>query len=110
MTRTLVKTGLAWSLITLAACAVNPATGERQFSLVSESQEIAMGQQGKTDVEHSIGVVTALLPVIGYEKATGVAKEALATGRGVTEIVLERGWLTREQLDDILRPESMAGR
>ena len=61
-------------------------------------------------VEHSIGVVTALLPVIGYEKATGVAKEALATGRGVTEIVLERGWLTREQLDDILRPESMAGR
>lgn len=56
MTRTLVKTGLAWSLIALAACAVNPATGERQFSLVSESQEIAMGQQGKTDVEHSIGV------------------------------------------------------
>ncbi|MBC7843052.1 MAG: aspartate ammonia-lyase [Gemmatimonadaceae bacterium] len=61
-------------------------------------------------VEHSIGVVTALLPVIGYEKATGVAKEALATGRGVTEIVLERGWLTREQLDDVLRPEAMAGR
>ena len=61
-------------------------------------------------VEHSIGVVTALLPVIGYEKATEVAKEALASGRGVTEIVLERGWLTRAQLDDILRPESMAGR
>jgi aspartate ammonia-lyase len=61
-------------------------------------------------VEHSIGVVTALLPVIGYEKATDVAKEALASGRGVTEIVLERGWLTRAQLDDILRPESMAGR
>ncbi len=61
-------------------------------------------------VEHSIGVVTALLPVIGYEKATDVAKEALVSGRGVTEIVLERGWLTREQLDDILRPEAMAGR
>ena len=61
-------------------------------------------------VEHSIGVVTALLPVIGYEKATDVAKEALASGRGVTDIVLERGWLTREQLDDILRPEAMAGR
>jgi aspartate ammonia-lyase len=60
-------------------------------------------------VENSIGVVTALLPVIGYEKATEVAKDALATGRGVTEIVLERGWLTREQLDDILRPEAMAG-
>ncbi len=61
-------------------------------------------------VEHSIGVVTALLPVIGYEKATEVAKEALISGRGVTEIVLERGWLTRVQLDDVLRPESMAGR
>ncbi len=61
-------------------------------------------------VEHSIGVVTALLPVIGYEKATEVAKEALASGRGVTEIVLERGWLTRAQLDDVLRPESMMGR
>ena len=55
-------------------------------------------------------MVTALLPVIGYDKATEVAKEALASGRGVTEIVLERGWLTRAQLDDVLRPESMAGR
>lgn len=43
-------------LVGLAACAVNPATGERQFSLVSESQEVAMGQQGKADVERSIGV------------------------------------------------------
>ena len=61
-------------------------------------------------VEHSIGVVTALLPIIGYEKATDVAKEALASGRGVTEIVLERGWLTRAELDEVLSPESMAGR
>jgi aspartate ammonia-lyase len=60
-------------------------------------------------VEHSIGVVTALLPVIGYEKATDVAKDALATGRGVTDIVLERGWMTREQLDEVLSPEAMAG-
>jgi aspartate ammonia-lyase len=60
-------------------------------------------------VEHSIGVVTALLPVIGYEKATEVAKDALSTGRGVTEIVLERGWLTQAQLNEILSPEAMAG-
>jgi aspartate ammonia-lyase len=60
-------------------------------------------------VENSIGVVTALLPVIGYEKATEVAKDALATGRGVTDIVLERGWMTREQLDEVLSPEAMAG-
>jgi aspartate ammonia-lyase len=53
----------------------------------------------------SIGIVTALNPLIGYENATAVAKEAHASGRSVAEIVLERGLLTREQLDEVLRPE-----
>jgi aspartate ammonia-lyase len=56
-------------------------------------------------VEHSIGIVTALNPYIGYENATAVAKEAHATGRGVYELVLEKGLLTKAQLDDLLRPE-----
>ena len=56
MTRSLTKSALAWSLIALVACAVNPATGRRELSLVSEQQEIAMGQQGKADVQHSIGI------------------------------------------------------
>jgi aspartate ammonia-lyase len=58
-------------------------------------------------VEHSIGIVTALVPVIGYERSTEVAKLALESGRGVFDIVLERGVLTREQLDRILDPEAM---
>lgn len=58
-------------------------------------------------VEHSIGIVTALVPVIGYEQATDVARTALTSGRGVFEIVLERELLTREQLDAILNPEAM---
>ena len=58
-------------------------------------------------VEHSIGIVTALVPVIGYERSTEIAKAALESGRGVFEIVLERGLLTREQLDRILNPEAM---
>lgn len=58
-------------------------------------------------VYHSIGLVTALNPVIGYEKSTIVAKEALATGRSVYELVLEKGWLTKEQLDTVLSPEQM---
>jgi aspartate ammonia-lyase len=58
-------------------------------------------------VEQSIGVVTALVPLIGYENATSVAKEALDTGRGVYELVMERGLLTREQLDQALNPEAM---
>jgi aspartate ammonia-lyase len=58
-------------------------------------------------VEHSIGIVTALVPVIGYEASTAVAKEALDSGRGVYEIVLERKMLTRDELDRILNPEAM---
>ncbi len=58
-------------------------------------------------VEHSVGIVTALVPVLGYEVATEIAKEAYETDRGVFEIVQERGLLTREQLDDILNPNSM---
>jgi aspartate ammonia-lyase len=61
-------------------------------------------------VEHSIGIVTALVPVIGYEHATSVAKEALETGLGVYEVVMARGLLTREQLDQILDPDAMTGR
>jgi len=58
-------------------------------------------------VHHSIGLVTALVPYIGYERSSAVAKEALTTGRGVYELVREKGWLSQAQLDDILSPESM---
>ncbi|HEY4130507.1 MAG TPA: aspartate ammonia-lyase, partial [Gemmatimonadaceae bacterium] len=61
-------------------------------------------------VEQSIGIVTALVPVIGYEHATSVAKEALESGRGVYDVVTERGLLTREQLDKVLDPQAMIGR
>jgi aspartate ammonia-lyase len=58
-------------------------------------------------VEQSIGIVTALVPVIGYETATEIAKIALESGRGVFDVVLERGVLTRAQLDEILNPAAM---
>jgi aspartate ammonia-lyase len=58
-------------------------------------------------VENSIGLVTALNPLLGYEKSAEIAKEALATGRAVTEIVLEKGYLSREELEDLLSPENM---
>jgi len=56
-------------------------------------------------MDRSIGIVTALNPIIGYENATSVAKEALSSGKSVAEVILSRGLLTREQLDEILRPE-----
>ena len=58
-------------------------------------------------VEHSIGIVTALVPVIGYEAATDVARDALRSGRGVYDIVCERGLMTRDELDQLLNPEAM---
>ncbi len=58
-------------------------------------------------VHNSIGLVTALVPVLGYERSAAIAKEALTTGGSVYDLVLERGWLTKEQLDDFLKPENM---
>ncbi len=58
-------------------------------------------------VENSIGLVTALNPVLGYEKCTSLASEALTTGRGVYELVLEKKLLTKKKLDELLAPENM---
>jgi aspartate ammonia-lyase len=58
-------------------------------------------------VEHSIGIVTALVPKIGYEAASDVARVALQSGRGVYDLVCERGLMTRTELDQLLNPEAM---
>ncbi|RPH31964.1 aspartate ammonia-lyase [bacterium] len=60
-------------------------------------------------VEQSVGLVTALNPVLGYETCTRLAKEAIETNRGVYELVLEKQLLTREELDRLLAPETMLG-
>jgi aspartate ammonia-lyase len=58
-------------------------------------------------VENSIGLVTALNPVIGYEKSTQLAKEALEKNKGVYELVLEKKLLSKDELDELLKPENM---
>lgn len=58
-------------------------------------------------IMNSISIVTALNPYIGYEKSSSIAKEALQTGKAVSEICLERGYLTEKQLTDILNPKTM---
>ena len=60
-----------------------------------------------SNVHNSIGVVTALNPVIGYKNSTKIAKEAMATGRSVYDLVLEHDILSKEDLDTILSPENM---
>lgn len=61
-------------------------------------------------VENSIGLVTALNPHIGYENSTRIAMEALATGQTVFDLVLKSGLMTREKLEEALRPENMIAR
>ena len=58
-------------------------------------------------IKGSIGIVTALNPIIGYKNSTKIAKEALSTGKPVYDLVLEHGILTKEELDTILSPENM---
>jgi aspartate ammonia-lyase len=58
-------------------------------------------------VKNSIGIVTALNPVIGYKNSTNIAKEAMVTGRGVYDLVLEHKILDRNDLDTLLKPENM---
>jgi aspartate ammonia-lyase len=58
-------------------------------------------------VQNSIGLVTALNPVLGYETCTELAKEAMASNRGVYELVLEKNLLSKNELDKLLAPESM---
>lgn len=58
-------------------------------------------------VENSIGLVTALVPTLGYDVCTSLAREALETDRGVYELVLEKKLLSKKELDRLLAPENM---
>jgi len=60
-------------------------------------------------VEFSIGTVTALNPIIGYERSTELAAEAMKTGRGIMELIREKKVLTDRQIAEVLDPIAMTG-
>jgi aspartate ammonia-lyase len=60
-------------------------------------------------VDFSIGTVTALNPVIGYDRSTELAAEAMKTGRGIMELIREKGILTEQQIAQVLDPVAMTG-
>ncbi len=64
-------------------------------------------KQCREMVQNSIGLVTALNPVLGYETSSMLAKEAAETNKGVYELVLEKKLLSRKELDELLAPEHM---
>jgi aspartate ammonia-lyase len=60
-------------------------------------------------VDYSIGTVTALNPVIGYDRTTALAAEAARTDRGIIELIREKGVLTEKQISELLDPATMTG-
>lgn len=58
-------------------------------------------------VENSIGVITAICPYVGYQKAADIAKAALQTGSSIRELILKEHLLTEEELNKILDPVNM---
>jgi len=63
----------------------------------------------KQMVHNSIGIVTALLPHIGYKKCTESAARALKEKRSVADLVVELGYLDKAKVHEILQPENMCG-
>ena len=55
-------------------------------------------------METTVGIVTALNPIVGYEKATELAQEAYASGKGILEIIREKHALTEAQINELLDP------
>jgi fumarate hydratase class II len=64
----------------------------------------------ETQVEQSMALATALNPSIGYDTASKVAKQALAEGKTVREVVVAEGYLTEAEADEVLDPEAMTHR
>ena len=60
------------------------------------------------NILNSVTLVTCLNPILGYEKkSSSIAKEALKTNKRVYDIILEQGLFTKEELDELLKPENM---
>ena len=60
-------------------------------------------------LETTVGIVTALNPIIGYEKATELATEAYASNKGILEIIREKHILTEQQINELLDPVKLTG-
>jgi aspartate ammonia-lyase len=60
-------------------------------------------------VDRSIGIVTALNPVLGYDKATELAAEALETDKGLLELIREKNLMSEEEIEKLLDARKMTG-
>ena len=103
----LYKPVLAHNTLQSAALLANAAEtfGERFVAKLDANEAVCAEQ-----VERSMALATALNPTIGYDKASEVAKAALKQGKTVREVVVEKGYLTEAEAEEVLDPESMTHR
>ena len=85
------------------------ADGARSFNDHSAAGIEANRARIETLMQHSLMLVTALNPHIGYDKAAEIAKKAHREGLTLRQAALASGYLTAEQFDDWVRPERMVG-
>ncbi|KAB7883103.1 aspartate ammonia-lyase [Poseidonibacter ostreae] len=76
--------------------------GEKCIKGITANEEVCMDY-----ILNSVTIVTSLNPILGYEKCSALAKEALATNRRVYDIVLEQELFTQDELDKLLHPKNM---
>ncbi|MFC7007431.1 class II fumarate hydratase [Halalkalicoccus salilacus] len=103
----LYKPVLAHSFLESAKLIANAAEqfGERFVAKLEANREYCEAQ-----VERSMALATALNPHIGYDKASDAAKTALKEDKTVREVVLEKGYLDEEEVDEVLDPAKMTER
>ena len=96
---------ISFALFTSISYMTNACRTLREKCVVGITANVA---HAEALVRNSIGIVTQLNPVIGYEAAAEIAKEALQTGKSVHVIaVTERGLLTQEKWDEIFTFENL---
>ena len=76
--------------------------GEKCIKGITANEDVCM-----ENILNSVTLVTCLNPIIGYEKCSSLAKEALRTNKRVYDIILEQELFTKEELDELLKPENM---
>ncbi|MDS0281512.1 class II fumarate hydratase [Haloarcula onubensis] len=86
------------------------ANGSEVFAEKFVAKLEADAQHCEERVEQSMALATALNPAIGYDKASKVAKKALAEGKTIREVVLDEGYLDEDEVDEVLDPKKMTER
>jgi aspartate ammonia-lyase len=76
--------------------------GEKCIKGITANEEVCMN-----NILNSVTLVTCLNPILGYEKSSAIAKEALKTNKRVYDIILEQELFTKEELDELLKPQNM---